>query len=242
MSSRSIDDLNKEMHGMAIVHKQLCAAEGVELLTSRKCTVCFTVKQFSEFVLKRGKPKGRCKACDSIYSKANYEKNKQKRLEQCKKYRSENKTKLRIYFSEWRRNNKNKCNEYAKKYRENNKDKHRESVKKWGVENIQKKRKCYQSWASRNPDKVLSKNAKRRAAELNAIPVWFSEADEFVFSEALSLAKLREVACGFKWEVDHIVPLISKEVSGFHCMSNFRVIPAIINRKKGNRRTSDWES
>ena len=32
MSSRSIDDLNKHMRGVAVVHKQCCAAEGVELL------------------------------------------------------------------------------------------------------------------------------------------------------------------------------------------------------------------
>jgi len=32
MSSRSIEDLNHDMRGMATVHKQLCAAEGVELL------------------------------------------------------------------------------------------------------------------------------------------------------------------------------------------------------------------
>lgn len=32
MSSRSVEDLNEFMRGAATVHKQLCAAEGVELL------------------------------------------------------------------------------------------------------------------------------------------------------------------------------------------------------------------
>jgi peptidoglycan L-alanyl-D-glutamate endopeptidase CwlK len=32
VSSRSIDELNKYTHGCAVVHKQLCAEQGIELL------------------------------------------------------------------------------------------------------------------------------------------------------------------------------------------------------------------
>lgn len=54
MSSRSIDDLNKEMHGMAIVHKQLCAAEGVELLIY--CTLRSNKEQDELYEIGRSKP------------------------------------------------------------------------------------------------------------------------------------------------------------------------------------------
>lgn len=53
MSSRSIDDLNKSMRGMAIIHKQLCEAEGVELLIY--CTLRSNKEQDELYVIGRTK-------------------------------------------------------------------------------------------------------------------------------------------------------------------------------------------
>lgn len=54
MSSRSIEDLNPEMRSMAIVHKQLCAAEGVELLIY--CTLRSNKEQDELYEVGRTKP------------------------------------------------------------------------------------------------------------------------------------------------------------------------------------------
>jgi hypothetical protein len=40
---------------------------------------------------------------------------------------------------------------------------------------------------------------------------------------------------GFQWEVDHIIPLQGKFVSGLHVPTNLQVVPSIINRQKHNR-------
>lgn len=85
------------------------------------------------------------------------------------------------------------------------------------------------------PEKGAAKSAKRNAKKKNAIPKWFSEYDAFTIDEAYLLSKLRTVSTGFKWHVDHIVPLLSKLVCGLHTCFNIQVIPASVNIRKGNR-------
>ena len=54
MSSRSIDDLNEYVRRAAIVHKQLCAAEGVELLIY--CTKRDNAEQTALYAIGRTSP------------------------------------------------------------------------------------------------------------------------------------------------------------------------------------------
>ncbi|MCX9103993.1 hypothetical protein [Aeromonas veronii] len=77
--------------------------------------------------------------------------------------------------------------------------------------------------------------AKNRSVKLRAMPAWFGELDEMVVVEAHDLAKQRELETGIKWEVDHIIPLAGRKVSGLHVASNIQVIPMTLNRKKSNR-------
>ena len=81
-----------------------------------------------------------------------------------------------------------------------------------------------------------AKSARRRASELQATPKW---ANEFFIEEAYALAKLRTEMTGFKWNVDHIVPLKSKKVCGLHVEFNLQVIPEKANKCKGNRHWPD---
>lgn len=77
--------------------------------------------------------------------------------------------------------------------------------------------------------------AKRRAARIMAFRPFDDEYFQLVSREAIRLAKLREIATGRKFQVDHIVPLQSKIVCGLHNEFNLRVIPASVNGSKGNR-------
>lgn len=76
---------------------------------------------------------------------------------------------------------------------------------------------------------------KRNAAKLNATPGWYGELDEFVTREAADLCRLRELATGVAWQVDHMVPLQAREACGLHCAANLQVIPARMNISKKNR-------
>lgn len=77
--------------------------------------------------------------------------------------------------------------------------------------------------------------AKRRASKLQAIPHWRTELDDLVELEANDLAKRREKATGFRWHVDHMIPLRAKLACGLHVGANLQVIPAWVNLAKKNR-------
>ena len=72
---------------------------------------------------------------------------------------------------------------------------------------------------------------RRRLAE----KMFQDEFDVFVFEEAVKLCALREQATGFKWQVDHIVPMMHKKACGLNTAHNFQVVPALWNQIKGNR-------
>tara|TARA_R110000822_G_scaffold83481_4_gene196621 strand:- start:110 stop:637 length:528 start_codon:yes stop_codon:yes gene_type:complete len=92
---------------------------------------------------------------------------------------------------------------------------------------------CYmQEYAKENPQKICAMAAKRRASLRNRTPNWLSDDDLWLIEEVYSLAQMRTKLLGFKWHVDHILPLHGKKVSGLHVPSNLQVIPAIINQQK----------
>lgn len=101
-----------------------------------------------------------------------------------------------------------------------------------------------------NPEKVKGWNARYLAANrprLNAkskayvlsrerrTPQWLTAEDFWVLEEAYALAALRTKLFGFRWDVDHIIPLHGALVSGLHVPQNVQVIPASLNQSKSNR-------
>jgi hypothetical protein len=92
------------------------------------------------------------------------------------------------------------------------------------------------AWQKRNPEKVTALVSLRKAKRLRATPSW---ANPFFIAEAYDLAQRRSKATGFKWHVDHVVPLQSPLVCGLHVENNLQVIPASVNHAKGNRHWPD---
>jgi hypothetical protein len=117
-----------------------------------------------------------------------------------------------------------------------NKDKTRASVRKWTQANRDKCNALASAYMKANPHKNSAKAARSRATRLLATPAW---ANEFFIKEAYHLAALRTKMFGFKWHVDHVVPLRSKVVCGLHCEANLEVIPSTDNLKKSNRHWPD---
>ena len=130
------------------------------------------------------------------------------------------------------------------------------SVAKWRVKNPDCRKKEHAKVRDKNGGitrdayyKKRSQNAIGRKASaskyahkrrLQKVFSFCSELDEFAFEEAFHLCQLREAITGFKWHVDHIVPLNHKNACGLHVAQNFQVIPAYLNCKKGNRNMNEY--
>lgn len=83
--------------------------------------------------------------------------------------------------------------------------------------------------------KATANVAKRRSDKLKRTPAWLTTDDFWIIDQAYELARLRTQMLGFKWEVDHEIPLRGRLVSGLHVPDNLRVIPKLVNRGKSNR-------
>jgi hypothetical protein len=81
-----------------------------------------------------------------------------------------------------------------------------------------------------------ARDAKRRAMQTHQTPAW---ADLKEIRRIYALAERITKSTGVKHEVDHIVPLGGKKVSGLHVSYNLRVIPLKENRSKFNRLIED---
>lgn len=83
-----------------------------------------------------------------------------------------------------------------------------------------------------HPDRAMAQLRARQAGLRTASVGW---RNDFFISEAYDLARRRSESTGFKWEVDHIVPLRSPLVCGLHCEQNIAVIPKRDNIAKSNK-------
>lgn len=154
----------------------------------------------------------------------------------------EQKIKKRLADKAYREKNREKMKQYSKEYYKNNKEKWVYSDEK--KQQIKERRKNQPSlqpeyvrqyaaeYRNKNQHKRTAWENDRRALQLNAKPDW---ANDFIIEEMYELAKRRTEMHGFKWHVDHIIPLKNKIVCGLHCEYNLRVIPATENLKKYNK-------
>lgn len=137
---------------------------------------------------------------------------------------------------QWKHSNKEKVREYGK--REYVKNKARKSIyaAKWRLENADRFKEMIAEWARKNPERRTANAARRRAILIKAIPSWADhEQMSRIYAEA---AMFRKWTC-FSFEIDHIVPLVSKVVCGLHCQNNMRVCLSSENRRKSNRSWPD---
>lgn len=122
---------------------------------------------------------------------------------------------------------------YGRLYREASKE-----LRKIYLESRKPKKKVYdQQYVKNNPGKIIAKRARRRAAELCAIPPWISLAQREEIDEFYIIAKELQWLSDETLEVDHIEPLQGENSCGLHVPWNLQILPRSLNRSKQNKRS-----
>ena len=187
----------------------------------KHCTRCGELKPISEFPRNRQAKSGirpRCKVCHSAdaraWALANHERYKARLRAYHRAHGGKDGGPPRMRTGpaplEVRREKKR---DYAWR--------NREKFKEWNLR-----------WAAKNKHVAAEGCRRRQVSKQQATPRW---ANRFFVQEAYALARLRTLALGEPWVVDHIVPIKSEIVCGLHNEFNLQVIPSRDNRAKSNR-------
>ena len=216
------------------------------------CRVCQQDKPETMFEMVGKSRRKLCMDCRKDQQKAYREANKTELYAKQAKWREANREKARLYAETYRAENPELAAEARKKSALKHKDKYnavRRSRTKEDPEYVEKRRAGAKAshqkyreqrildmrdYAKRNPHIFHAKSVKRRARMSYGFTALANELTALVVQEACALRDARAAATGIPWEIDHIVPLNGKTVSGFHIFSNIAVIPLTANRAKRN--------
>ncbi len=114
---------------------------------------------------------------------------------------------------------------YAKRHYQENRQDYIERAASWKQENPQRRKEIVRQWGRDNPLKRREERYRRIAAQLQRTPAW---ADQ----QAIKQVYLN---CPDGFEVDHIIPLRGKLVSGLHIANNLQYLTPEDNMKKLNK-------
>jgi hypothetical protein len=150
-------------------------------------------------------------------------------------YREKNKDARNAWHRENYAKNKEAIKATKKEYRAAN----AEDIKAKNKADYEKHRERYlaqkKEYRALNKGKINALNAARKKVIKQQTPKWVGTTDKWFILETYELAALRTEMFGFSWNVDHIIPLQGKIVSGLHVPNNLQVIPAIENIRKKNK-------
>ncbi len=194
-------------------------------METKQCNKCGEVKEISKFRAAKARNgnfqvRNQCKDCEKKssleYEKANREKRRQEK---------------RDFYKE----NLEKELQRKREFYVANIDKEKARAAAWREANREYLREKDRKHAKVNPAYFVYKTQKRHAAKLKRTPPWLTEEHFSQIKTEYELAAWCSEVMGEKYNVDHIVPLRGKTVSGLHVPWNLQVIPAKDNFKKGNR-------
>jgi hypothetical protein len=134
--------------------------------------------------------------------------------------------------NEWRRTRRK---DPAYKARENELQAIRRKNKGTSLEPPEKVRARVSAWKKANPGKVIANTTKRKQHIRIRTPKWLTAIDFERIQTEYQLAALLTKITGTKWEVDHNIPLLGKNVSGLHVPNNLQVVQKKDNLIKSNR-------
>jgi hypothetical protein len=187
-------------------------------LLVKTCTRCKISKDkifFSKQTVAKDGLQPHCKECKKLYQQTCVTRN-----ETCKRYRDAN---------------KELCMARTLKCVKNNKEKYNKIASDWTFKNKERVLQNRRNWYRLNSSKPIEAQRRRvkRMQGLKLSPAFQAEVDGMY----LYCNIMNRFAKNFseRLEVDHIIPLNGKLVSGLHVLNNLQILTASENRSKGNR-------
>lgn len=120
----------------------------------------------------------------------------------------------------------------GKSWNARNKQRHSEINRKWYEENKEQHLANSKEWYENNKSRKLETVTAREKRCVLATPIW---ADRELIKELYELARKLTEQTGIQHEVDHVIPLQGKNVSGLHVLENLQVLTSEENRRKSNK-------
>jgi hypothetical protein len=175
--------------------------------SAKACTKCKEIKELEHFYCYKSRYETWCKSCKLAKER------------------------------EWYLANKDTAHATQKRSHDLHKETGKAAVKRWGEANKDRKLENTRRWQKENPGLVNAITARRRAVKLQATPEWLTEEQWAEIDQFYVLAK------ELQWlsdptdplEVDHIIPLQGKNVSGLHVPWNLQILPKTLNLIKSNK-------
>ena len=129
----------------------------------------------------------------------------------------------------------NKCKACDKKHRDANKEKQAAYMVSYAKVNTKEFNRRSSEYRKRYPERQVIAVQRKKAIKAQRMPKWLNsvqlaEIDQF-YKDSAYLTNYTKTPMN----VDHIVPLRGKNVSGLHVPWNLQIIPANENFRKGNK-------
>jgi len=114
-------------------------------------------------------------------------------------------------------------------------EKARNSRRAHQARNREAYRKLVREYDMTHKAEKCAREAFRRAQKLNATPPWLTkEHKDQIKAIYIERDRLRKLD-GIMYHVDHIMPLLGREVCGLHVLWNLQILTEHCNLSKGNR-------
>ena len=217
---------------------------------SKTCTVCGVEKPFSAFYARKQSLDGHrseCKECalarNGKWRKANPEAFKAS----MEKHYAANKDSILERDRQYRERNRDEINARRRARYAANPEPHKASVKKDAAKNPERVKAAYERFIASNPEYRVAYNAQYYKGNRAKCIALAKKREEYMKRQAKVVAGLTQahkaevdalydfcqVFAGY--EVDHIVPVQGKNVTGLDVPWNMQVLTTSENRRKGNK-------
>jgi len=157
-----------------------------------------------------------------------------RRISERRRYR-ENPEKHSKKQSDWAKNNKEKINKKRVNYFNGNPEKVREMGRDYYKRHSERLKAKVSEYAKNNPHKVNALNSSRRSSKIKRTPNWLTSGQKKEIQYFYDLSSFLTKITKIRHEVDHIIPLLGRTVSGLHVPWNLQILTKSENSSKNNR-------